>query len=318
MDKVFFTYRIPEEASLLLKRYQLIINEEDRFLSKKELIEKGKDASALVTLLSDNIDREVIESLPKLKIIANYAVGYNNIDVNAATERGIKVTNTPGVLTDATANLTMALLLASARRIIEGDHMVRSSRFNGWKPELLQGQGLTGKILGIVGLGRIGKAVAMRAKAFGMEVIYCKRRPLSLDEENELGIKSVSLEDLLKTSDFVSLHVPLTGETRHMINAGKLKLMKPSSILINTSRGPVIDEEALIEVLKERKIFGAGLDVYENEPEVPYAMKQLDNVVLLPHIGTATFETRREMAIMVAKNVAAVLEGREAPNKVNL
>lgn len=317
MEKVFFTYRIPEEASLLLKRYQLIINHEDRFLSKKELIERAGEASALVTLLSDNIDREVIDSLPNLKIIANYAVGYNNIDVKAATERGIKVTNTPGVLTDATANLTMALLLATSRRIIEGDHMVRSSRFNGWKPELLLGQGLTGKTLGIVGLGRIGRAVAQRAKAFGMEVIYCKRIPLASDEEKKIGMRSTSLEDLLENSDFVSLHVPLTTETRHLISASKLKLMKPSSILINTSRGPVIDEEALIKVLKERKIFGAGLDVYENEPEVPYALKQLDNVVLLPHIGTATFETRREMAIMVAKNIAAVLEGREAPNKVN-
>ncbi len=316
MDKIFYTYRIPDEGMLLLKNYEISGNNEDRFLSKEEIIKGARDASALISLLSDRIDSEVISSLPKLKVIANYAVGYNNIDIEEAKRRKIRVTNTPGALTDATADLTMALLLATSRRIVEGDRLVREHKFEGWKPGLLKGPALKGKILGIVGMGRIGKAVAGRAKAFGMNILYHNRKPLLQSEEEELCVKHVSLEELLKSSDFISLHVPLMGETYHLLNEKRLSLLKPEAIIINTSRGAVIDEKALIKALKDGKIAGAGLDVYEEEPFVPQELIDLPNVVLLPHLGSATNEARREMAIMVGRNVAAVLEGKEPPNPV--
>ncbi len=316
MDKIFYTYRIPDEGMLLLKNYEISGNNEDRFLSKEEIIKGARDASALISLLSDRIDSEVISSLPKLKVIANYAVGYNNIDIEEARRRGIRVTNTPGALTDATADLTMALLLATSRRIVEGDRLVRERKFEGWKPGLLKGPALKGKILGIIGMGRIGKAVASRAKAFGMNILYHNRKPLLQSEEEELCVKHVSLEELLKSSDFISLHVPLMGETYHLLNEKRLSLLKPEAIIINTSRGAVIDEKALIKALKDGKIAGAGLDVYEEEPFVPQELIDLPNVVLLPHLGSATNEARREMAIMVGRNVAAVLEGKEPPNPV--
>lgn len=316
MDKIFYTYRIPDEGMLLLKNYEISGNNEDRFLSKEEIIKGARDASALISLLSDRIDSEVISSLPKLKVIANYAVGYNNIDIEEARKRGIRVTNTPGALTDATADLTMALLLATSRRIVEGDRLVRERKFEGWKPGLLKGPALKGKILGIIGMGRIGKAVASRAKAFGMNILYHNRKPLLQSEEEELCVKHVSLEELLKSSDFISLHVPLMGETYHLLNEKRLSLLKPEAIIINTSRGAVIDEKALIKALKDGKIAGAGLDVYEEEPFVPQELIDLPNVVLLPHLGSATNEARREMAIMVGRNVAAVLEGKEPPNLV--
>ncbi len=316
MDKIFYTYRIPDEGMLLLKNYEISGNNEDRFLSKEEIIKGARDASALISLLSDRIDSEVISSLPKLKVIANYAVGYNNIDIEEAKRRKIRVTNTPGALTDATADLTMALLLATSRRIVEGDRLVREHKFEGWKPGLLKGPALKGKILGIIGMGRIGKAVAGRAKAFGMNILYHNRKPLLQSEEEELCVKHVSLEELLKSSDFISLHVPLMGETYHLLNEKRPSLLKPEAIIINTSRGAVIDEKALIKALKDGKIAGAGLDVYEEEPFVPQELIDLPNVVLLPHLGSATNEARREMAIMVGRNVAAVLEGKEPPNPV--
>lgn len=316
MDKIFYTYRIPDEGMLLLKNYEISGNNEDRFLSKEEIIKGARDASALISLLSDRIDSEVISSLPKLKVIANYAVGYNNIDIEEARKRGIRVTNTPGALTDATADLTMALLLATSRRIVEGDRLVRERKFEGWKPGLLKGPALKGKILGIIGMGRIGKTVASRAQAFGMNIVYHNRKPLLQSEEEELCVKHVSLEELLKSSDFISLHVPLMGETYHLLNEKRLSLIKPESIIINTSRGAVIDEKALIKALKDGKLAGAGLDVYEEEPFVPQELIDLPNVVLLPHLGSATNEARREMAIMVGRNVAAVLEGKEPPNPV--
>ena len=316
MDKIFYTYRIPDEGMLLLKNYEISGNNEDRFLSKEEIIKGARDASALISLLSDRIDSEVISSLPKLKVIANYAVGYNNIDIEEAKRRKIRVTNTPGALTDATADLTMALLLATSRRIVEGDRLVRERKFEGWKPGLLKGPALKGKILGIIGMGRIGKTVASRAHAFGMNIVYHNRKPLLQSEEEELCVKHVSLEELLKSSDFISLHVPLMGETYHLLNEKRLSLIKPESIIINTSRGAVIDEKALIKALKDGKLAGAGLDVYEEEPFVPQELIDLPNVVLLPHLGSATNEARREMAIMVGRNVAAVLEGKEPPNLV--
>lgn len=316
MQKVCVTYKLPEEGLRLLRRYELKVNAQDRFLNRSELIDFAEEAHALVTLLSDQIDREVIGRLENLKIIANYAVGFNNIDIVAAKERGIVVSNTPGVLTEATADLTMALILATTRRLVEGDRFVRRGLFDGWKPELLLGVSLKDRILGIIGLGRIGKAVVQRAKAFGMKVVYHNRMPASKKEEKALSVEYRSLEDLLKVSDVVSVHVPLTKESRHLIGSSKLKLMKPTAVLINTSRGAVIDEQALIQFLSEKRIFAAGLDVFENEPEIPRALRELDNVVLLPHLGSATRETRVEMAIMVARNVTAVLNGKRAPNRV--
>jgi len=316
VQKVCVTYKLPEEGLRLLRRYELKVNAQDRFLNRSELIDFAEEAHALVTLLSDQIDREVIGRLENLKIIANYAVGFNNIDIVAAKERGIVVSNTPGVLTEATADLTMALILATTRRLVEGDRFVRRGLFDGWKPELLLGVSLKDRILGIIGLGRIGKAVVQRAKAFGMKVVYHNRMPASKKEEKALSVEYRSLEDLLKVSDVVSVHVPLTKESRHLIGSSKLKLMKPTAVLINTSRGAVIDEQALIQFLSEKRIFAAGLDVFENEPEIPRALRELDNVVLLPHLGSATRETRVEMAIMVARNVIAVLNGKRAPNRV--
>jgi glyoxylate reductase len=316
VQKISVTYKLPEEGLRLLRRYDLKVNAEDRFLSKPELIDFAYNADALITLLSDQIDREVIERLENLKVIANYAVGFNNIDIVAAKERGVVVTNTPGVLTEATADLTMALILATTRRLVEGDRFVRRGLFDGWKPELLLGVSLKDRVLGIIGLGRIGKAVVQRAKAFGMKVVYHNRMPASKKEEKALSVEYKSLEDLLKLSDVVSVHVPLTKETRHLIGSSRLKLMKPTGVLINTSRGAVIDEQALIQFLRERRIFAAGLDVFENEPEIPYALRELDNVVLLPHLGSATRETRMEMALMVARNVIAVLNGKRPPNRV--
>ena len=316
MQKICVTYKLPEEGLRLLRRYELKVNAQDRFLNRSELIDFAEEAHALVTLLSDQIDREVIGRLENLKIIANYAVGFNNIDIVAAKERGIVVSNTPGVLTEATADLTMALILATTRRLVEGDRFVRRGLFDGWKPELLLGVSLKDRILGIIGLGRIGKAVVQRAKAFGMKVVYHNRMPASKKEEKALSVEYRSLEDLLKVSDVVSVHVPLTKESRHLIGSSKLKLMKPTAVLINTSRGAVIDEQALIQFLSEKRIFAAGLDVFENEPEIPRALRELDNVVLLPHLGSATRETRVEMAIMVARNVTAVLNGKRAPNRV--
>ncbi len=314
--KIFFTFKIPEEAEFLLKDHHLIVNEEDRFLTKGEIIDGAKGAHAIVCLLSDLIDKEIIDSLPDLKVIANYAVGYNNIDLSAAKKRGIFVTNTPDVLTDATADITIALLLAVSRRIIEGDRFVRRGDFVGWKPLLLIGPAISEKTLGIIGLGRIGKAVSKRAQAFGMKVIYFNRMPLNKAEEEELNVEYSSLEKLLKESDVISLHCPLNEESRHLLNERRLKTLKKNCILINTSRGAVVDEKALIYLLKNNKIFGAGFDVYEGEPEVPEELKELENVVLLPHVGSANDETRKQMAIMVGKNVEAALKGKVPPNNV--
>jgi len=301
---------------LLLKRFDVEVNTEDRFLQKEEIIQKAKDAAGLVTLLSDKIDAEVFESLPKLKVIANYAVGYNNIDIDEARKRGIRVTNTPEVLTDATADLTLSLMLAVSRRIVEADRFVREHRFVGWKPDLFTGPSLSGKTLGIIGLGRIGKAVAERAKAFGMNIVYCNRKPLLPSEEEKFNVRYLSLEELLRSSDFISLHVPLTRETYHLLNEKRLSMIKTGAVLINTARGPIVNEAALIESLRSGRLAAAGLDVYEEEPEVPQELIDLGNVVLLPHIGSATKEARTEMAIMVGRNVAAVLEGKEPPNPV--
>lgn len=316
--KILITYKIPSAGIELLRQkgYQLDINFKSAPLSKSELKQRIKDCDGLVCLLSDTIDREVIDAAPKLKIIANYAVGYNNIDVAYATRRGIFVTNTPDVLTPATADLTWALIMAVSKRVVEADAFVRAGKFKGWEPELLLGHDVTGKTLGIIGAGRIGQAVGRRAKGFEMQILY-HARTAKPEFETETGAQKAPLEELLMRSDFVSLHCPLTEETHHLLNKNRLKKMKPGAILINTARGPIVDEKALVQVLTEGHLAGAGLDVYEHEPKVSEALLNMKNVVLLPHIGSATTETRNEMSRMVARNVISVLEENKAVNPVN-
>ncbi|HOQ39473.1 MAG TPA: D-glycerate dehydrogenase [Fervidobacterium sp.] len=315
--KVFVTYEIPDSGlKMLREKFELDVYTGEEFLTKEEMIERARKADAMVAHLRDPIDAQFIQSLEKMKIIADYAVGYNNIDVQAATERGIYVTHTPGVLTEATADIAFALILAVARRIVESDRFVRDGKFVGWKPKLMLGYDLYGKTLGIVGMGRIGQAVARRALGFGMNIVYHNRNRLPQELETEFNAKYLSLDELISTSDFISLHTPLTKETFHMIDAEKISHMKPNAIIVNTARGPVIDEQALYEALKARKIAGAGFDVYENEPKLTPGLEKLDNVVLLPHIGSATYETREKMSQIVAINIIEALEGRIPPNLV--
>lgn len=318
MYRVFLTRRIPEPGiEMLRERTQLEMNEEDRVLTREELLEGVSRCDALLCLLTDEIDAEVMDKSPGLKVISNYAVGYNNIDVEAATKRGIPVTNTPGVLTDTTADFVWTLLMAVARRVVEADRYTRAGLFKGWGPMLLLGCDVYGKTLGVVGFGRIGQAVAKRARGFDMRVLYSDVRRADPDVEAETGAEYVSLPELLKTSDYVSLHVPLTEETHHMIGEKELRLMKPGSYLINTARGPVVDEKALVQVLREGHLGGAGLDVFENEPELTPGLSELDNVVLAPHIASASKETRSKMAEIAASNLLAVLEGRRPKYCVN-
>ena len=268
------------------------------------------DADALISLLTVHVGADLIAAAPRLRIIANYAVGVDNVDRAAAAARGIAVTHTPGVLTDATADAAMALLLALFRRVIEGDRLVRAGGFSGWRPDVLLGRDPKGKTLGIVGPGRIGKAVARRARAFGMAVIAFGRSPRDPDDPDDPP--RVSYDDLLRRSDVVSIHVPLTPETRHLVDAAAFAKMKPDAVLINTARGPIVDEMALCRALDGGTIAGAGLDVFENEPLVAPALLDDDRVVLLPHAASATLETRSEMARMVCEDVRRVLSG-ESP-----
>jgi glyoxylate reductase len=279
-----------------LSRYQFL---------KGGLIAAAGRSTALITLLTDRIDRRVLEAGTNLRLVANVAVGVDNIDVEAATRLGILVTNTPGVLTESTADLTWALILAVSRRVVEADAFLRAGRYRGWDFELLRGMELRGKTLGVVGVGRIGSAVAKRAKGFGMKVLTHSRT------------KGVSLGKLLKASDVVSIHVPLTEATRHLIGAPELRRMKRTAILVNTSRGPIVDEKALAAALKRGTIAGAGLDVYEREPRVEPGLLKLKNAVLLPHLGSATDDTRRAMLDTAVRNVKAFLAGRRPPNLVN-
>ncbi|ABR30753.1 glyoxylate reductase [Thermosipho melanesiensis] len=313
--KVFITYKIPDAGiKMLQKKFKIEVYQGEKFLTKKEMMEKVKNVDAVITQLRDPVDREFIDAGKNLKIIANYAVGYNNIDVEYAKKKGIYVTNTPDVLTEATADIAWALILAVARKIIPADKFVREGKFEGWKPHLFLGHEIYGKTIGIIGMGRIGKAVARRAMGFGMKILYHNRK--KVDDDYKYNAKYVELETLLKESDYISIHTPLTKETYHLLDSEKLSLLKPTSILINTARGPVVDEKALYEFLREGKIAGAGFDVYENEPKLTSGLEKLDNVVLLPHIGSATYETREKMSIMVAENVIDALEGKIPRNLV--
>jgi len=315
--KVFVTRRIPESGLEPLRtEHKIEVNLHERVLTKEEIIEGVKGKDGLLCLLTDPIDRDVIFSEPKLKMIASYAVGYDNIDVKAATERNIPVSNTPGVLTDTTAEMAWALLFSVARRTVEGDKFTKAGKFTGWDPMLMLGQDVSYKTLGIIGAGRIGTAVALKSKGFNMKILYVSGHTNKVLDE-ELNAKKVDLEEVLKESDFISLHVPLTEKTYHLIGEKELKLMKSTAILINTSRGPVVDEKALLKALKEKWIFGAGLDVYEHEPEITGELKKLDNALLQPHSASATFESRTKMAIMAAENMMAGLKGEIPPNCVN-
>ena len=274
-------------------------------------------ADAAIVTLTDRIDAETIDAAPRLKILANYAVGYNNIDLAAANRRGLIVTNTPDVLTDATADLTWALILATARRVVEGDLLVRSGQWTGWAPTQLLGAAVAGKTLGIIGMGRIGQAVAQRATGFRMKVLYYARR-VAVPPPASASWERRTLPELLGESDFVSIHVPLTAETQHLIGTQELAQMRRSAIVINTARGPIVDEGALVAALRKSSIAGAGLDVYEREPALHPDLVSLPHVVLLPHLGSATMAARVEMGMICLNNIEAALGGRPAPNRVDV
>ena len=309
---------LPEAALRVLEPVaKLDVHQGETPLSKAELIERLRGRDALICQLTQTVDAEVLAAEAKLKIVANVAVGYDNVDVAAATARGIAVTNTPGVLDDTTADFTWALLLAVARRVVEGDRFARSGQWKGWDLLMLLGADVHHKTLGILGLGRIGQRVARRAQGFGMRVLYHDARRATPEMERELGVEWAEKEHLLREADYVTLHVPLLAETRHLIGAAEFTRMKPTAYLINASRGPVVDEAALVEALERKKIAGAALDVFENEPRIHPRLAALPNVVLAPHIASASVETRTRMAVMAAENVVAVLVGQRPPNLVN-
>jgi glyoxylate reductase len=301
--------------AIVRKRFQLAQEPLDA-LPAPSMLQKGlSQADAAIVTLGDRIDAETIHSTTRLKILANYAVGYNNIDLAAARQRGLVVTNTPDVLTDATADLTWALLLATTRRVVEGDALVRSGRWTGWSPTQLLGTDISGKTLGIIGMGRIGQAVAHRAVGFRMPVRYHTGH-LMTDSSLPREWEQRPLPELLREADVVTIHVPLTPATHHLIGARELSWMRPTAFLINTARGPIVDEGALANALKTGVIAGAGLDVFEQEPAIHSALAQLKQVVLLPHLGSATVHTRVQMGLVCLDNIQAVLDGRPVPNQV--
>ena len=318
--KVYLTRKIPKAIEILQEFCELTVHNNTNAPSKKEIIRNVSDKDSLLCVLSDKIDSEVIAAAKNLKVISSYSVGYDHIDVGAATKRGIYVAYTPEVLTETTADLAFALMLAAARRIAEGDRLIRRGRWKGkWSYEFMLGHDVHKKTLGIIGMGRIGSALARRAKGFEMKILYYKRNRLSIEKERELGVEFRELNDLLRESDFVSINLALANDTYHLIDEKKLKLMKRSSFLINTARGQVVDEKALVKALRNKWVAGAALDVFENEP-VPKnnPLLKFDNVVLVPHIGSASRETRDKMAEVAAINVLNVLKGGKPLYGVNL
>lgn len=316
--KVYITRKIPEKALDFLKGkgYTVGVYKGDRPVPRNVLLKNVRNADAVITLLTDKIDAAVIDQMKKCRVIAQYAVGYDNIDVAYARSKNILVTNTPGVLTDSTADLAMSLVLSCARRLPEAEKFLREGKYKHWKPDLLLGMELKDKIFGIIGAGRIGTATALRARAFGCRIIYYSRSENKSLEEMT-GAKRVSLNYLLKNSRFVSVHLPSTTETYHLLNRQKLSLLNNNAVLINTSRGEIIDEKELVNILRNKKIASAGLDVYENELNINRELLKLDNAVLLPHIGSATVKARTAMGMIAARNVAAVLSGKKPLNPVN-
>lgn len=310
--KVFITRQLPDIASRLLKQNNIPFEfyKKDHPIPRSLLLKKVINCAALISLLTDRIDKEIIDSMTSCKIIANYAVGYDNIDINYAREKKIIVTNTPDVLTDSTADLTLALALACARRISEGMETLIKGKYKSWKPGFLLGTELKGKTFGIVGAGRIGTAVAIRAKAFGVKIIYTDNKH-HLYLEKFIKAKKATLSALLKKSDFISIHLPLNKYTYHYMNRRRLEYMNPNAILINTSRGEIVDEQSLINILKKGKIKAVGLDVFENEPHINKALLRFKNVLVLPHLGSATTEARSAMAELAVRNVINVLKGKK-------
>jgi lactate dehydrogenase-like 2-hydroxyacid dehydrogenase len=316
--KILITKRIyPEAVELLRRDFDVDYEGTDAGLTTDALVARSRGCAAVVSQLTDKLGADVLARLEGVRVIANVAVGYDNIDVPAATARGIAVTNTPGVLTDTTADFAFTLLMATARRIPEAHAFVHSGRWKTWLIDLLAGQDIYGATLGLFGLGRIGAAVARRARGFNMRILYCDACPAAPELEAELGATRVSKEELLRQSDFVSLHVPLTSETRHFIGAAELKLMKPTAVLINTSRGPVVDEAALADALAAHQIWAAGLDVFESEPHINPRLLAQPNAVVAPHIASASVATRRRMSMMAVENAAAAVRGQRPPNLLN-
>ena len=319
MSRVVVTGRIPETALEKLRaEHEVDAWSGPESIGREELLRRVAGADAVVSLLTERIDAELLDAAgPQLKVVANVAVGYDNIDVPACTERGIVATNTPGVLTEATADIALGLILAATRRLGEGERLIRSGQAWKWGMFFLLGSSLQGKTLGIVGMGGIGQATARRAKAFGMEIVYQSRSEIDPAIAAELGARRVELDELLAISDVVSLHCPYGPATHHLIGAGQLASMKSSAYLVNTARGPIVDEAALASALRDGQIAGAGLDVFENEPSVHPGLLELENVVLVPHLGSATVETRTAMAMLAADNTLAVLSNERPPAPIN-
>jgi len=288
----------------------------DRPPTRDELVTGLQGKQALLCLLTERVDADLLDRAPELRVVANLAVGYDNVDIAAATAHGVVVTNTPDVLTDATADLTWALILSAARRVVEGDALVRGGRWTGWSPTQLLGASLTGKTLGIFGMGKIGAAVARRARGFSMSVVYTNRRR-NEPVEAELGTRAVPFEELLEQSDVLTLHAPSTPETHHVIDATALSRLRPGAIVVNTARGPLIDEAALVNTLRTGRIAAAGLDVFEGEPQLAPGLAELRNVVLLPHLGSATAEARAAMVELCCRNIVAVLAGQPPITPLN-
>lgn len=315
--KIYVTRKIPEAGLALLRPlFDVEVNPEDRPLTRPELLAKVADADGVLCLLTDKIDAEVFDTAKKARGFANYAVGYDNMDVAEATRRKIPLSNTPDVLTTATAEMAWALLFAAARRVVESDSLMRSGAWQGWGPLQFIGQEITGATLGVIGSGRIGRAFALKSAGFGMKVLYTDEYPCK-ELEEKLSARRVSLEELLEESDFVSVHVPLMPGTRHLIDEAALRRMKKTAVLVNTSRGPVVDEAALVRALRDGVIAAAGLDVYEAEPRAAEGLAALPNVVMTPHTASATVVSRNGMATKAANNLIAMLAGRRPPDCLN-
>jgi glyoxylate reductase len=315
-EKVLVTREIPDAGLSVLEGFDVTVLSESQ-PGREELLEAVSGAAGILATVTEKIDAELMDAAgDELKVVANMAVGYDNVDLEAAHERGVVVTNTPEVLNETTADTAFMLMLAAARRLGEAERLLRSGGWDAWGPKQLTGPDVWGKTLGIVGFGRIGQALARRAKGFAMDIAYHDQYR-NEDAERELGARYLDLEELLRASDFVSIHTPLTPETTHLIGAKELSSMKREAVLVNTSRGPVVDEAALADALAESRIFAAGLDVYENEPEVHPKLLELENVVLAPHIGSASIETRDKMAALAAENLATVLRGEQPKTPVN-
>lgn len=316
--KILVTGHLPDDIlAPLHDRHEVVVHPHHQPMLPEAIRSAIKDKDGLLCMITDPVDAALLSQAPQLKIVSNFGVGFNNIDLDAATRHKVMVTNTPGVLTDATADLAMALVLAMGRRLVAADRHTRDGHFKFWAPFYFLGNEITGKTLGILGMGRIGAAVARRAAGFEMDLVYHNRAQLDAEAERELGARYLDLETLLQQADYLSIHVPLTPETHHLIGARELALMKPTAFLINTARGPVVDELALLDALRTGRLAGAGLDVYEHEPQLTDGLTALDNVILLPHVGSATIETRRRMAALAVENLSAGLAGHTPPNCLN-